>query len=113
MDELAGLRRAGGVLAGELGMLLAVVGTLLDHNVVSYDLIAIAFLVGAAAGIPWRYSCPWTASRSEPRSRTLSALWTAALIGTAEYYAKQPTGFVMVAPGARNAPRAFSPSRGA
>ena len=37
-----------GVVAGEMGMLLAVVGTLIRHEVVDYQLIIIAFVVGVA-----------------------------------------------------------------
>ena len=86
-----------GVFAGELGMLLAVVGTLLDHNVVSYDLIAIAFLVGAVAGVPLAVFRPMTAVPQRTAISHAFGALAAALIGTAEYYAKQPTGFVMVA----------------
>jgi H+-translocating NAD(P) transhydrogenase subunit beta len=86
-----------GVFAGELGMLLAVVGTLLDHNVVSYDLIAIAFLVGAVAGVPLAVFMPMTAVPQRTAISHAFGALAAALIGTAEYYAKQPSGFVMVA----------------
>lgn len=40
------------VLAGELGMLLAIVGTLLLTEVVDYPMIAAALLLGAAIGAP-------------------------------------------------------------
>ncbi len=88
-------RRA--VLAGEVGMLLAVVGTLLSHEVVSYDLIAIAFLVGAVAGVPLAVFMPMTAVPQRTAISHAFGALAAALIGTAEYYAKQPSGFVMVA----------------
>lgn len=86
-----------GVFAGELGMLLAVVGTLLSHDVVSYDLIAIAFLVGAVAGVPLAVFMPMTAVPQRTAISHAFGALAAALIGTAEYYAKQPSGFVMVA----------------
>ncbi|MCE5307987.1 MAG: NAD(P)(+) transhydrogenase (Re/Si-specific) subunit beta [Acidobacteriales bacterium] len=86
-----------GVFAGELGMLLAVVGTLLSHHVVTYDLIAIAFLVGAVAGVPMAYLMPMTAVPQRTAISHAFGALAAALIGTAEFYAKQPTGFVMVA----------------
>jgi H+-translocating NAD(P) transhydrogenase subunit beta len=86
-----------GVWAGELGMLLAVVGTLLHHGVVSYDLIAVAFLIGAAAGVPLAYLMPMTAVPQRTAISHAFGALAAALIGTAEFYAKQPTGFVMVA----------------
>src|ERR1700756_2894568 len=75
-----------GVLAGEFGMLLAVVGTLLRHEVVSYEWIFIAFVAGAAVGAPLAYLMPMT---SVPQLTALSHAFgalAAALVGTAEYY---------------------------
>jgi NAD(P) transhydrogenase subunit beta len=83
-------------------MLLAVVGTLLRHEVVSYEWIAIAFVAGAAVGAPLAYLMPMT---SVPQLTALSHAFgalAAALVGSAEYYkdvaAGDPTtGFKMVA----------------
>src|SRR5215475_7171803 len=75
-----------GVFAGELGMLLAIVGTLLRHEVVSYQWIAIAVIIGAAIGAPLAYLMPMT---SVPQLTALSHAFgalAAALVGTAEYY---------------------------
>jgi H+-translocating NAD(P) transhydrogenase subunit beta len=91
-----------GVMAGEFGMLLAVVGTLIRHEVVSYEWIAIAFVAGAAVGAPLAYLMPMT---SVPQLTALSHAFgalAAALVGSAEYYkdvaAGSPTtGFKMVA----------------
>ena len=91
-----------GVRAGEFGMLLAVIGTLLRHDVVSYEWIAIAFVAGAAVGAPLAYLMPMT---SVPQLTALSHAFgalAAALVGSAEYYkdvaAGDPTtGFKMVA----------------
>ena len=91
-----------GVLAGEFGMLLAVIGTLLRHEVVSYEWIFIAFVAGAAVGAPLAYLMPMT---SVPQLTALSHAFgalAAALVGSAEYYtdvaAGHPTtGFKMVA----------------
>ena len=41
-----------GVWAGELGMLLAIVGTLLNHGIVDYKWIAIALVLGTIIGVP-------------------------------------------------------------
>ena len=43
-----------------IGMLLAIIGTLLRHEVVSYQWIAIAFVAGAAVGAPLAYLMPMT-----------------------------------------------------
>ena len=91
-----------GVLAGEFGMLLAVIGTLLRHEVISYEWITVAFVAGAAVGAPLAYLMPMT---SVPQLTALSHAFgalAAALVGSAEYYtdvaAGHPTtGFKMVA----------------
>ena len=54
MNSPATARR--GVFAGEIGMLLAVVGTLLRFEVVEYQWILIAFFIGSAVGVPLRVS---------------------------------------------------------
>ncbi len=41
-----------GVFAGELGMLLAIAGTLLHHGIVEYKWIVIALVLGTIIGIP-------------------------------------------------------------
>jgi NAD(P) transhydrogenase subunit beta len=86
-----------GVIAGEVGMLLAVIGTLMRHEVVDYQLIVIAFFVGSAIGVPLAYLMPMTAvPQRTALSHAFGAL-AAALIGTAEYYRETPHGFTMVA----------------
>jgi len=86
-----------GVLAGEVGMLIAIVGTLLRHEVVNYEWILIAFFLGSAIGVPLAYLMPMTAV---PQRTALSHAFGAlasALVGTAEYYRETPHGFVIVA----------------
>ncbi len=86
-----------GVFAGEIGMLLAIIGTLLRHEVVDYKLIVLAFLVGSAAGVPLAYLMPMTAvPQRTALSHAFGAL-AAALVGTAEFYRETPHGAVMVA----------------
>jgi NAD(P) transhydrogenase subunit beta len=86
-----------GVVAGEVGMLLAVVGTLLRHDVVNYQWILVAFLLGSAIGVPLAYLMPMTAvPQRTALSHAFGAL-AAAFIGTAEYYSHTPHGFTMVA----------------
>jgi H+-translocating NAD(P) transhydrogenase subunit beta len=93
MNSPATARRA--VISGEIGMLLAVIGTLLKHEVVDYQLILIAFFLGSAIGVPIAYLMPMTAvPQRTALSHAFGAL-AAALVGTAEYYQKTPTGFVM------------------
>jgi NAD(P) transhydrogenase subunit beta len=81
-----------GVLSGEIGMLFAVVGTLLRHEVVSYQWIFVGFAAGAAIGVPLAYLMPMTAvPQLTALSHAFGAL-AAALVGTAEYYRYASTG---------------------
>ncbi|MBL8215969.1 MAG: NAD(P)(+) transhydrogenase (Re/Si-specific) subunit beta [Bryobacterales bacterium] len=86
-----------GVQAGQIGMLCAVIGTLLRHEVVSFEWIALGLVLGAGIGAPLAYLMPMTAL---PQLTALShafGAFAAALVGTAEYYHKVPTGFPMAA----------------
>ena len=75
-----------GVMAGQIGMLLAVIGTLLRHEIVNYEWILIALVVGGAIGAPLAYLMPMTAvPQLTALSHAFGAL-AAALVGTAEYY---------------------------
>ena len=85
-----------GVQMGQVGMLFAIIGTLLRHEVVSLESILIAFFIGTAIGVPLAYLMPMTAV---PQLTALShafGTFAAALVGTAEYYRAAPTGFTMV-----------------
>jgi len=89
-----------GVLAGEIGMLFAVAGTLVHFDVLTVWQIWVAFLIGTAVGVPLAYLMPMTAV---PQLTALShafGTFAAGLVGAAEYYKdlnNPPTGFTMVA----------------
>ena len=89
-----------GVIAGQIGMLFAVIGTLLRHEVVNYQWILICLFLGAAIGAPLAYLMPMTAvPQLTALSHAFGAL-AAALVGTAEYYrhassGEPVTGFIM------------------
>ncbi len=86
-----------GCFAGAVGMLLAIVGTLMRPEVVDYKLIAAAFVIGTVAGVPLAYLMPMTAvPQRTALSHAFGAL-AAALVGTAEFYRETPHGAVMVA----------------
>ncbi|MBV9512392.1 MAG: NAD(P)(+) transhydrogenase (Re/Si-specific) subunit beta [Caulobacteraceae bacterium] len=73
-----------GVLVGETGMLLAIVGTLLLKEVVDYPMILAALLLGSAIGVPLAYLMPMTAiPQRTALSHSLGAL-AVALIGVVE-----------------------------
>ncbi|MDQ2944938.1 MAG: NAD(P)(+) transhydrogenase (Re/Si-specific) subunit beta [Acidobacteriota bacterium] len=88
MSSPATARR--GVFAGEAGMLLAVVGTLLRFEVVNYQWILIAFFIGSAIGVPLAYLMPMTAVPQRTAISHAFGALASALIGTAEYYRPTP-----------------------
>ena len=93
MSSPATARR--GVIAGEAGMLLAVIGTLLRYEVVNYQWILIAFFLGSAIGVPLAYLMPMTAVPQRTAISHAFGALASALIGTAEYYRQTPSGFTM------------------
>jgi NAD(P) transhydrogenase subunit beta len=80
-----------GVRAGEIGILLAVSGTLLRHEVVSYDLILVAMLIGAGVGVPMAFLMPMTAIPQRTAISHAFGALAVGLIGIAEYYKLAPT----------------------
>ena len=84
MNSPATARR--GVIIGEIGMVLAVAGTLLRFEVVNYQWILVAFVLGTAFGIPIAYIMPMTAVPQRTAFSHACGALASALIGTAEYY---------------------------
>ncbi|SPE37679.1 pyridine nucleotide transhydrogenase, beta subunit [Candidatus Sulfopaludibacter sp. SbA6] len=101
MNTPASSRR--GVFAGEIGMLLAVAGTLMAFEVHNWQWIVTAFAIGIVVGIPIAYIMPMTAVPQRTALSHACGALAAALVGTAEFYQRQPQadtelrGFVMVA----------------
>ena len=90
-----------GVRTGEIGMLVAVVATLVDLRIVEYRWIGVAIVAGVALGVPLGLLVPMTAV---PQRTALSHAFGAlasGLVGTAEYYLRRPEidGTTMVAIG--------------
>src|SRR5271169_3634967 len=78
-----------GVFAGELGMLLAIAGTLLHHGIVEYKWIIIALVLGTIIGVPLGE----VAMTAVPQRTALSHAFGAfcvTLVGTAEFYLRAP-----------------------
>jgi NAD(P) transhydrogenase subunit beta len=79
-----------GVVIGEIGMLLAVIGTLVKTDIVSFQWIVVALFFGALIGIPMALFMPMTAMPQRiALSHAFGAL-AAALVGTAHYYLDRP-----------------------
>jgi H+-translocating NAD(P) transhydrogenase subunit beta len=101
MNHPATARR--GVFAGEFGMIMAIAGTLIAQDVHNWTWILAAFLIGTAVGIPIAYIMPMTAVPQRTAMSHACGALAAALVGTAEFYQRQPhastelTGFIMVA----------------
>src|SRR3546814_9042789 len=75
-----------GVRAGEIGMLVAIVGALVQHEVVDYNLILIAMVAGAAAGIPMALLMPMTAIPQRTAISHAFGALAVGLLGAAESY---------------------------
>ncbi len=74
-----------GVRAGELGMLAAIVGTLVHANIVDVRWILIAVFVGSAIGAALAIFMPMTAMPQRIAFSHAFGALAAALVGTAEY----------------------------
>ena len=95
MSSPATARR--GVLTGEAGMLLAVVGTLLRAEIFNYEWIAVGIVLGAIIGAPIAIFMPMTGVPQRTAISQACGALASALIGTAEYYKLHPHGFIMSA----------------
>jgi NAD(P) transhydrogenase subunit beta len=78
-----------GVRAGELGMLLAIVGTLLHQGIVDYKWIAIALVLGTMIGAALGQVQMTAVPQRTALSHAFGALCVT-LVGTAEYYLQAP-----------------------
>jgi NAD(P) transhydrogenase subunit beta len=78
-----------GMFLAELGMVLAIVGTLFDDRIKTYTGIAVALLLGSVVGAVLGLRIPMTAvPQRTALSHSLGAL-AAALVGVAEYLQKR------------------------
>jgi NAD(P) transhydrogenase subunit beta len=74
------------VLAGEIGMLMAIAGVLLSFHVFNWEWILAAFFIGTAVGVPIAYIMPMTAVPQRTAMSHACGALAAALVGTAEFY---------------------------
>jgi len=77
-----------GIWAGEIGMVLAIGGTLLNHGM-SYHLIAIALVLGAIIGVPLGEVAMTAVPQRTALSHAFGALCVT-LVGSAEFYLRTP-----------------------
>jgi NAD(P) transhydrogenase subunit beta len=78
-----------GVLAGEVGMVLAIGGTLLHHGIVEYKWILIALVLGTIIGVPLGMVQMTAVPQRTALSHACGALCVT-LVGTAEFYLRSP-----------------------
>ena len=78
-----------GVRAGEIGMVLAIAGTLLHHGIVDYKWIAVALVLGTGIGIPLGLVHMTAVPQRTALSHAFGALCVT-LVGTAEFYLRTP-----------------------
>ncbi len=79
-----------GVRAGEMGMVLAIGGTLLHHGIVEYQWIAIALVLGSIIGVPLGLVQMTAVPQRTALSHAFGALCVT-LVGTAEFYLLTPS----------------------
>jgi H+-translocating NAD(P) transhydrogenase subunit beta len=78
-----------GILAGEIGMVLAIAGTLLHHGIVDYKWIIIGLVLGTGIGIPLGMVQMTAVPQRTALSHAFGALCVT-LVGTAEFYLRTP-----------------------
>jgi len=78
-----------------VGMLLAVIATLLRREVVDYEWIAAGLIIGSAIGVPLAMLMPMTHVPQRTAISQACGAFASALIGTAEYLRLKPSGFTM------------------
>jgi NAD(P) transhydrogenase subunit beta len=78
-----------GVRAGEIGMVLAIGGTLFHHGIVDYKWIAVALVLGSIIGVPLGLVHMTAVPQRTALSHAFGALCVT-LVGTAEFYLQAP-----------------------
>src|SRR5512142_98147 len=78
-----------GLFAGEIGMVLAIAGTLLHHGILTYTWIVIGLVLGAIIGVPLGNVAMTAVPQRTALSHAFGALCVT-LVGTAHFYLNTP-----------------------
>ena len=86
---LRGLTKPGtarrGMQLAAFGMLLAIIGTLLNHEIITYEFIIIGLVVGTAIGLPMGLLVPMTAMPQRVAISHMFGALAVTLVGIAEF----------------------------
>ena len=75
-----------GMHLAEIGMLLAIIGTLVNREIVSYEWILVGLVIGCAIGLPMGLMVPMTAMPQRTALSHAFGALAASLVGISEYY---------------------------
>lgn len=75
-----------GMHLAEIGMLLAIIGTLVNREIVSYEWILVGLVIGCAIGLPLGLMVPMTAMPQRTALSHAFGALAASLVGISEYY---------------------------
>ncbi|HVG34526.1 MAG TPA: NAD(P)(+) transhydrogenase (Re/Si-specific) subunit beta [Pyrinomonadaceae bacterium] len=75
-----------GMHMAELGMLMAIIGTLLHKDIISYEWIIVGLVIGGGIGAAMAYWVPMTAMPQRTALSHAFGAFAAALVGISEYY---------------------------
>ena len=78
-----------GMFYAEVGMVVAIVGTLLQHEIVRFDWILVGLLLGTLIGAPIAIYMPMTAVPQRTAISHMCGALAATLVGVAEYWRVQ------------------------
>src|SRR5438132_2173799 len=87
MNTPATARR--GILAGEIGMVLAIGGTMVKLGIIDYPWIAVALVIGSGIGVPLGLVQMTAVPQRTALSHAFGA-FCVTLVGTAEFYLRTP-----------------------
>ncbi|HET9787026.1 MAG TPA: NAD(P)(+) transhydrogenase (Re/Si-specific) subunit beta, partial [Pyrinomonadaceae bacterium] len=75
-----------GMHLAEFGMLMAIIGTLMHHEIISYTWILSGLVVGSIVGLAMGFWVPMTAMPQRTALSHAFGAFAAALVGVSEYY---------------------------